>query len=158
MASLMTYSRSIGPRAARPSPPRENCVRPAPFNWISTSWPDGVRCSPSRMARPSPSIVKPPNWCPAYACAIGREPPGRSWPANRAAAASGETDAEVEAEFVRQPMVQNRQPRRPHRGRLGRGEEDVRQPRVGVVELPADHVVFGIKFGRSPHQLLPLLP
>ena len=28
MASLMTYSRSIGPTAARPSPPRENGVRP----------------------------------------------------------------------------------------------------------------------------------
>ena len=91
MASLMTYSRSIGPRAARPSPPRENRVRPAPFNWMSTSRPDGVRCSPSRMARPSPSMVKPPNWCPAYAWAIGREPAGRSWPANRAAAASGDS-------------------------------------------------------------------
>ena len=46
--------------------------------------------------------------------------------------------AEVEAEFVRQPVVQDRHPRLPHRGRRGRGEEGVRQPRVGVVEPPAD--------------------
>ena len=31
MASLTTYSRNTGPSAARPSPPRENGVRPAPF-------------------------------------------------------------------------------------------------------------------------------
>ena len=59
--------------------------------------------------------------------------------------------AEVEAEFVRQPVVQDRHPRRPHRGRLGRGEEDVRQPRVGVVEPPAHGVVIGNRCGRSDH-------
>ena len=36
IASLMMYSRSIGPSAARPSPRRENRVCPAPFNWMST--------------------------------------------------------------------------------------------------------------------------
>ena len=61
--------------------------------------------------------------------------------------------AEVEAEFVRQPVVQNRHPRRPHRGRLGRGEEDVRQPRVGVVEPPADGVVIRNRCGRSVHSV-----
>ena len=137
IASLMTYSRSIGPSAASPSPPRENRVRPDPLNWTSTSRPSGVRCSPSRMARPSPSMVKWPNWCPAYAWAIGREPAGSSWPANRAAAASGEQRAEVEAEFVRQPVVQDRHPRLPHPGRRGGGVEGGRQPRVGVLEPPA---------------------
>jgi hypothetical protein len=56
-------------------------------------------------------------------------------------------DAEVETEFVRQPVVQHRHPRRPHRGRLGRGEEDVRQPRVGVVEAPPHGVVIGNRCG-----------
>ena len=32
MASLMMYSRSIGPSEARPSPRRENRVGPAPFS------------------------------------------------------------------------------------------------------------------------------
>ena len=32
IASLMMYSRSMGPSAARPSPRRENGVGPAPFS------------------------------------------------------------------------------------------------------------------------------
>jgi hypothetical protein len=35
MASLMRYSRSIGPTAALPSPPRAKGVRPEPFRWRS---------------------------------------------------------------------------------------------------------------------------
>ena len=65
IASLMMYSRSIGPSAARPSPRRENRVAPRPLQLDVDESPDGVSCSPSRMARPSPSIVKWPNWCPA---------------------------------------------------------------------------------------------
>ena len=37
IASLMTYSRSIGPTAAKPSPPRENGVRPEPLRCRSRS-------------------------------------------------------------------------------------------------------------------------
>ena len=65
IASLMMYSRSIGPSAARPSPPREYRVRPPPLSCRSTRRPSGVRCSPRRIARPSPRFVKWPNWWPA---------------------------------------------------------------------------------------------
>ena len=58
MASLMIYSRNIGPKAARPSPRRENGVSPEPLSWTSQSRPSGARCSPRTMARPSPNIVK----------------------------------------------------------------------------------------------------
>ena len=39
IASLITYSRSIGPTAALPSPPREYGVRPEPFNAMSRRLP-----------------------------------------------------------------------------------------------------------------------
>ena len=42
IASLMMYSRSIGPSAARPSPRRENRVSPAPFSCTSTRSPEGA--------------------------------------------------------------------------------------------------------------------
>ena len=115
IASLMTYSRSIGPSAARPSPPRENRVRPDPLNWTSTSRPSGVRCSPSRMARPSPSMVKWPNWCPAYAWAIGRAAGRQVLAGEQGRGGVRRERAEVEAEFVRQPVVQDRHPRFPNR-------------------------------------------
>ena len=66
MASLTMYSRSTGPSAARPSPPREKGVGPEPLSWMSRRTPSGPTTSPSRMARPSPSCgTKWPNWCPA---------------------------------------------------------------------------------------------
>jgi hypothetical protein len=43
------------PNAARPSPRRENGVRPAPFNWTSRRSPLRSKTSPRRIARPSPS-------------------------------------------------------------------------------------------------------
>ena len=55
MASLTTYSRSIGPTAARPSPPRANGVRPEPFRCRSRSRRRPSMSSPSSSARPSPS-------------------------------------------------------------------------------------------------------
>ena len=39
IASLITYSRSTGPNAARPSPPRENGVRPEPLSCMSRRRP-----------------------------------------------------------------------------------------------------------------------
>ena len=39
IASLMMYSRSTGPRAARPSPRRENGVGPEPLSWMSRRTP-----------------------------------------------------------------------------------------------------------------------
>ena len=42
-------------------PPR-NRVWPAPLSWISARSPVGVICSPSRIARPSPRVVKWPYW------------------------------------------------------------------------------------------------
>ena len=54
IASLTTYSRSIGPTAARPSPPRANGVRPDPFRCRSRSRPSASTSSPSSSARPSP--------------------------------------------------------------------------------------------------------
>ena len=66
IASLMMYSRSTGPSAARPSPRRENGVGPEPFSWMSRRMPSGPTISPSRTARPSPSCgTKLPNWWPA---------------------------------------------------------------------------------------------
>ena len=59
--------------------------------------------------------------------------------------------AEVEAELVRQPVVQDRHPRFPHRGRRGRGEEDVRQPRVGVVEPPAESLSLADRYSPIDH-------
>ena len=50
IASPITYSRSIGPTAALPSPPRANGVRPEPFRCRSRAVPT----SPSSSARPSP--------------------------------------------------------------------------------------------------------
>ena len=83
IASLTTYSRSTGPSAARPSPPRENGVRPAPLSWMSRRLPSLPTTSPSRIARPSPSCgTKLPNWCPAYASAIGSAPSGSALPAS----------------------------------------------------------------------------
>src|SRR6478609_1409156 len=84
MASLTTYSRSIGPTAARPSPPRANGVRPEPLRCRSRSPPSRSTSSPRRRALPSPSRgLKPPNWCPAYACATGRAPGGTTVPVSR---------------------------------------------------------------------------
>ena len=80
-ASLTTYSRSIGPTAAKPSPPRANGVRPEPFKCRSQSRPLTSVSSPSRSARPSPRRgLYPPNWCPAYACATGLAPAGTRLP------------------------------------------------------------------------------
>ena len=50
IASLTRYSRSTGPKAARPSPRRENGVGPAPFNWTSRQSPLRSTTSPSRIA------------------------------------------------------------------------------------------------------------
>ena len=50
MASLTTYSRSIGPTAAWPSPPRENGVRPDPLRCTSRSVPS--RRAARRAAAP----------------------------------------------------------------------------------------------------------
>ncbi len=55
MASLTTYSRSIGPTTARPSPPRANGVRPEPLRCRSRRPPPASVSSPSSRARPSPS-------------------------------------------------------------------------------------------------------
>ena len=56
MASLTTYSRSIGPTAASPSPPRANGVRPEPLRCRSTQAArPASTSSPSSSARPSPS-------------------------------------------------------------------------------------------------------
>ena len=41
------------------------------------------RCSPISTALPSPNIVKCPNWCPAYACAIEFDPSGNKLPENK---------------------------------------------------------------------------
>ena len=60
IASLTTYSRSIGPTAARPSPPRANGVRPEPLRCRSRSAAVGVVSSPSSSARPSPSRGRVP--------------------------------------------------------------------------------------------------
>jgi hypothetical protein len=66
MASPINTSRSIGPTAALPSPPRENGVRPEPFRAMSRRRPARSITSPSNTARPSPSCgEKPPNWWPA---------------------------------------------------------------------------------------------
>ena len=55
IASPMRYSRSIGPTAAFPSPPRANGVRPEPFRCTSRRRPRRSSTSPSSSARPSPS-------------------------------------------------------------------------------------------------------
>jgi len=55
IASLTMYSRSIGPTAARPSPPRANGVAPEPLRWMSRMCPSGPASSPSSRARPSPN-------------------------------------------------------------------------------------------------------
>jgi hypothetical protein len=66
MASPISTSRSIGPTAALPSPPRENGVRPEPLKAMSRRRPWRSITSPSSSARPSPSCgEKPPNWWPA---------------------------------------------------------------------------------------------
>jgi hypothetical protein len=54
IASPITYSRSIGPTAALPSPPRANGVRPEPFRCRSRRRPWTSSTSPSSSARPSP--------------------------------------------------------------------------------------------------------
>ena len=38
------------------------------------------KCSPITIARPSPNIVKCPNWWPAYAYAIVSDPSGSKFP------------------------------------------------------------------------------
>ena len=62
--------------------------------------------------------------------------------------------AEVEAEFVRQPVVEDRHPRLPHPNRRRRDEQGVRQPSVGVVEPPADFSFVRDRRRRSAHPLL----
>ena len=56
-----------------------------------------------------------------------------------------------QAEIARQFMVQDRHPRRPERGGPGRGEEDARQPRVGVVKPPTYGVGFRNRCSRNAH-------
>ena len=66
IASPIKYSRSIGPTAARPSPPRANGVRPEPFRCRSRRRPAVSTTSPSSSARPSPRRgTYIPNWWPA---------------------------------------------------------------------------------------------
>ena len=55
IASLTTCSRSIGPTAARPSPPRANGVRPGALEVQVAAPAVGSTSSPSSSARPSPS-------------------------------------------------------------------------------------------------------
>ena len=89
IASPMTYSRSIGPTAALPSPPRAKGVRPEPFRCRSRRSPWTSTISPSSSARPSPSRGEyAPNWCPAYAWATGVAPSGTVLPASTSTPAS----------------------------------------------------------------------
>ena len=140
IASLIRYSRSIGPTAALPSPPRENGVRPEPLSAMSRRRPWRSITSPSRIARPSPSCgVKPPNWCPAYACAIGVAPAGTTLPANTAAAERRIERGDVEAELRGERVVEAQQLRRRH----GRG----RHRRVAARQLAGVGVVEAEQLG-----------
>ena len=79
IASPISTRAASGPTAAWPSPPRENGVRPEPLKCMSRRRPCRSTTSPSSSARPSPSCgEKPPNWWPAYACAIGSAPSGNA--------------------------------------------------------------------------------
>ena len=82
MASLIIYSLNMGPKTARPSPLLEKDVLPEPLNWISNLVVLLTKCSPNKTALPSPSIVKCPNWWPAYAWAIVVDPFGKVFPEN----------------------------------------------------------------------------
>src|SRR5690606_17152310 len=64
IASLIKYSRNIDDKVPLPSPRREKGVRPEPFSCISTVF-TLVENSPKSKARPSPSMLKCPNCCPA---------------------------------------------------------------------------------------------
>ncbi len=81
MASLMMYSRSIGPRAARPSPPRENRVRPAPLNSMSTtaSLPVSPRQQDGAAIAESGEAAE---LVPGVRRARGSAPSGTRFPAN----------------------------------------------------------------------------
>ena len=157
MASLMTYSRSIGPRAAQavaaarePRPPRPlqlDVDEPAGRRPVLAQQ-DGAAVAEHREAAELVPGVRLGDRSGTGRQVLAREQGRGGLRRHR---------AEVEAEFVRQPVVQDRHPRLPHRGRLGRGEEDVRQPRVGVVEPPAHGVVIGDRCGRSDHPVPPAM-
>ena len=78
IASPMTYSRSIGPTAALPSPPRANGVRPEPFRCRS-------RRSPVRRRRPRRAAAPGRR----RAAASSRRTGGRRTPGRPASAPSG---------------------------------------------------------------------
>ena len=93
IASPTSTSRSMGPIAALPSPPRANGVRPDPLKAMSRRRPCRSITSPSSNARPSPSCGEnPPNWWPAYTCASGSAPSGSALPVNTAALAGPSSD------------------------------------------------------------------
>ena len=125
IASPITYSRSIGPTAALPSPPRANGVRPEPLRCRSRR--RRGRRRPRRAAargRRRGAASSAPNWWPAYACATGVAPSGATLPARHATpacdrSAAGSTPSSRGELLVEREQPRRRGPARPATARTG---------------------------------------
>ena len=136
MASPISTSRSIGPTAALPSPPRENGVRPEPLRAMSRRRPVPVdhlaeqqRAAVAELRREAAELV----------AGVGlRDRRGarraarcrREAPRRRCSQRSG-----VEAQLGGQLLVQQQQPGRRRRRRLPRLVQAAQVTNKGVVEL-----------------------
>ena len=140
MASLMMYSRSIGPRAARPSPRREKRVRPLPFSWMSTRPPRRSDLFPEQDRPTVPERREGAELVPGIRLGdrlgavrqdVAREDRGAL------AIAQG---LGVEAESGGEWAVENDEPRLADRSRRHARVEEFWQLFVGMLEAPTPHL------------------
>ena len=110
IASLTTYSRSIGPTAAKPSPPRENGVRPEPLRWRSRVPSRGQLAQQQRAA-----VAEAGGVAAELVAGVGlgdrRRPLRDDRAGEEADALVGAQPGRVEAEVGRQRLVDHEQPR-----------------------------------------------
>jgi hypothetical protein len=100
--------------------------------------------------------VKPPNWCPAYACAIGAAPAGTTLPGEHRRREHAIERGDVEAELGGERVVESQSSARRHRRRGHCRVAASQLTRVRVVETKAARgghaCVLCVLCGEKPRQ------
>ena len=135
MPSLTRTSRSIGPTAALPSPPRAKGVRPEPLKAMSRRRPgtvdhlaDQQRTAVTELRRESTELVARVGLSQRF-CAFGQCVPGEQSGLRRVV-----ERGEIEAQLLHQRIIEKQQPRRRSGRRLPRNVEPLKLARERVVE------------------------
>ena len=135
IASPIRYSRSTGPTAALPSPPRENGVRPEPLRAMSRRRPCRSITSPRSTARPSPSCgAEPAELVSGVGLRDRRRARGHDVAGEHRGGERRIERGDVEAELRGERVVEAQELRRRHRRGRHRRVAARQLAGVGVVE------------------------